>query len=32
MMETSGLAWILFYILAGVAGIFLILVYLASKR
>jgi len=31
-MDNTGLGWILFYIAAALAGIFLTLVYLASKK
>lgn len=31
-MDNAGLAWILFYIAAALAGIFLTLVYIATKK
>lgn len=31
-MDNTGFAWIMFYIAAGILGIFLTLVYIASKN
>lgn len=31
-MDNAAFAWIMFYIAAGILGIFLTLVYLASKK
>lgn len=31
-MNDGGLTWILFYIAAGILGIFLTLIYIASKK
>ena len=31
-MDNTGLTWILFYIAAGILGIFLTLIYIASKK
>ena len=31
-MDNAALAWIMFYIAAGVLGIFLTLIYIASKK
>ena len=32
MVDNTGLAWILFYILVAVTGIFLSLIYLVSRK
>lgn len=31
-MDNAALAWIMFYIAAGIAGIFLTLVYMTTKK
>lgn len=31
-MDNTGMSWILFYIAAGILGIFLTLIYIATKK